>query len=140
MRSTIIRPVVLAIAALAITSPSLQAQQHDNRQQGCSEQHDRNCNPRGNDRDDGRADQRHDSHQRDHRDANNRRHDNGKHNGPKVGDNGQRGRPYHPNDHKRFPEPPHGKEYRIIDDNVVLVDKDTLKIVAVLGLLAALTN
>ncbi|WP_223633410.1 hypothetical protein [Rhodobacter sp. TJ_12] len=39
---------------------------------------------------------------------------------------------------RRLPPPPHGQEYRVIDNRVTLIDSETLKTVAVLGLLSAL--
>ena len=60
--------------------------------------------------------------------------------GPKIGDSGRKGQPFRQAGNSRFKAPPHGQEYRVVNDRLVLVDKDTLKIVAVLGLLSALTN
>lgn len=62
------------------------------------------------------------------------------HKGPQVGDSGHRGKPFHRASNSRFKAPPRGQEYRVLDDRLVLVDKDTLKVVAVLGLLSALIN
>ncbi|OCX67155.1 hypothetical protein BFP70_03070 [Thioclava sp. SK-1] len=41
---------------------------------------------------------------------------------------------------KRLPPPPSGREYRIVDDRVVTVNKDTLEVVAAVGLVSALLN
>ncbi|SOB98485.1 hypothetical protein SAMN05877809_102263 [Rhodobacter sp. JA431] len=41
---------------------------------------------------------------------------------------------------RRLPPPPHGQEYRVVDNRVVLIDSDTLNTMAVLGLLTALLN
>ncbi len=60
--------------------------------------------------------------------------------GPKIGDSGHKGQPSRQAGNSRFKAPPRGQEYRVVNDRLVLVDKDTLKIVAVLGLLSALTN
>ena len=57
-----------------------------------------------------------------------------------VGDSGAMGQRFRQADNSRFKTPPRGQEYRVINDRLVLVNKDTLKVVAVLGLLSALTN
>jgi Ni/Co efflux regulator RcnB len=136
MNSIIIRSTLVAIATLMATTPSVQAQQGNSRQSSCSQQHDRNCDTRSDGRNDGRGEdnsKRNDNtHQRNQQQA--------KSNGPKVGGNGQRGRPFQQAHNSRFPKPPQGQEYRVIDNNIVRVDKNTLKIVAVLGLLDALTR
>ncbi|WP_339107584.1 hypothetical protein [Thioclava sp. GXIMD4216] len=41
---------------------------------------------------------------------------------------------------KRLPAPPKGQEYRIVNERVVRVDTDTLKTVAVIGLVSALLS
>lgn len=41
---------------------------------------------------------------------------------------------------RHLPPPPHGREYRVVNDRVVLIDSDTLATVAVIGLLSALLH
>ncbi|UYV35838.1 hypothetical protein N4R57_12270 [Rhodobacteraceae bacterium D3-12] len=41
---------------------------------------------------------------------------------------------------RRMPHAKHGKNYRVVNNRVVQVDGDTLKVVATLGLLAVLLN
>lgn len=52
---------------------------------------------------------------------------------PKAGDSGRDGKPFLRGSDSRFKAPPHGQEYRVVDDRLVLVDSKTLKIVTVLG-------
>ncbi|MDS9469377.1 hypothetical protein RGQ15_17580 [Paracoccus sp. MBLB3053] len=52
----------------------------------------------------------------------------------RVGDNGAAGTPFKPGKDMRLKEAPRGKEYRVIDDRLVLVNKKDHKIVEVLGL------
>lgn len=60
--------------------------------------------------------------------------------GPRVGQSGRNGRAFQQAQNSRFSPPPRGQEYRVVNDHLVLVDRDTLKIAAVLGLLAVLTR
>lgn len=60
--------------------------------------------------------------------------------GPRVGDSGRYGRPYHPAPHGRLRPPPRGYEYRVLDNRIVLVDSTTLRIVAIAGLLSMILN
>lgn len=59
---------------------------------------------------------------------------------PKVGSNGRDGKPFQRSSGSRFSAPPKGQEYRVVNDHLVLVNKDTLKIVTVVGLLGTLLN
>ncbi|WP_045390128.1 hypothetical protein [Falsirhodobacter sp. alg1] len=59
---------------------------------------------------------------------------------PKVGDSGRNGRVYQRAENSRFAAPPKGQQYRVVNDNLVLVDEKTLTVVTVLGLLSTLTN
>lgn len=58
---------------------------------------------------------------------------------PRIGDRGNRGHAFNDRQKYRLPAPPSRQEYRVIDDTVVRVDRDTQKIVAVVGLLSALS-
>ncbi len=62
------------------------------------------------------------------------------HRAPRVGDSGRQGRPFQQASNSRFAPPPRGQEYRVLNDRLVLVDKTTLAIVSVLGLVSALSN
>lgn len=59
---------------------------------------------------------------------------------PKVGSSGRDGKPFQRSSGSRFSAPPKGQEYRVVNDHLVLVNKDTLKIVTVVGLLGTLLN
>ncbi|MAM41109.1 hypothetical protein [uncultured Paracoccus sp.] len=59
---------------------------------------------------------------------------------PRAGDNGKAGKPFQRSANSRFKAPPKGEEYRVVDDHLVLVDSNTMKIVTVLGLLSALSK
>ncbi|MEI4488078.1 hypothetical protein V8J36_17940 [Frigidibacter sp. MR17.14] len=60
--------------------------------------------------------------------------------GPKIGDNGRGGREVKRAKNGRLPVPPAHQHYRVIDDKVVRVDDNTMKIVAIVGLASALLN
>lgn len=57
---------------------------------------------------------------------------------PRPGENARSGRPFQRADNSRFNAPPRGQEYRVVNEHLVLVDSDTLKVVTVLGLLNTL--
>ena len=59
---------------------------------------------------------------------------------PRPGDNGNKGRPFVRASNSRFPSPPAGQEYRIVNEHLVLVDHETMQIAKVLGVLSALTD
>ncbi|MEI4471320.1 hypothetical protein [Frigidibacter sp. MR17.24] len=59
---------------------------------------------------------------------------------PKIGDSGRGGREVQQARNSRLPKPPAHQHYRVIDDRVVRVDDQTMKIVAVVGLASALLN
>lgn len=59
---------------------------------------------------------------------------------PRIGENGRGGRQFERASSSRFKAPPRGQEYRVVNDHLVLVDSNTLKIVTVLGLLNTLLN
>ncbi|MFE3837250.1 hypothetical protein [Pseudogemmobacter sonorensis] len=60
------------------------------------------------------------------------------HSNPRAGDNGRNGQPFQRATNSRFKAPPRGQEYRVVNEHLVLIDSDTLKIVTVLGLLNTL--
>ena len=62
------------------------------------------------------------------------------HAGPKKGESGRGGQPFQRASNSRFQPPPHGQEYRVVNEHLVLVDSQSLKIVAVLGVLSSLLN
>lgn len=57
------------------------------------------------------------------------------HQPPRIGDSARGGRPFVQAQNSRLPRPASGQEYRVVDDRLVRVDSDTLKIVAIIGLL-----
>ena len=57
---------------------------------------------------------------------------------PEIGQPGNNGMPFTPAKNSRFKKPPHGQEYRVMNDYLVLVNSKTLNIVSVLGLLESL--
>lgn len=59
---------------------------------------------------------------------------------PKPGASGRDGHPFQRAANSRFPAPPKGQQYRVVQDNLVLVDSKTMTIVKVLGLLDTLTR
>lgn len=59
---------------------------------------------------------------------------------PKVGTSARNGRPFHQARNSRLKHPPQGQEYRVINDHIVRVDSKTMQIIAVVGLLNALTQ
>lgn len=59
---------------------------------------------------------------------------------PKPGASGRDGRPFQQASNSRFPTPPKGQQYRVVQDNLVLVDSKTMTIIKVLGLLDTLTR
>lgn len=62
------------------------------------------------------------------------------HAAPKIGASGRQGQPFQRQADSRFAAPPRGQDYRVVNDHLVLVDKNTLKIVTVIGLLSTLMN
>lgn len=61
-------------------------------------------------------------------------------NTPRVGEPARNGQPFMRAGNSRFKAPPRGQEYRVVNEHLVLVDSQTLRIVTVLGLLRNLTN
>lgn len=59
---------------------------------------------------------------------------------PKVGGSAKGGKAFQQGKNSRFSNPPKGQEYRVVDDYLVLADKNTLKVISVVGLLASLTK
>jgi len=59
---------------------------------------------------------------------------------PHPGESARTGRPFQQAAKSRFPTPPAGQQYRVVQDNLVLVDSKTMTIVKVLGLLDTLTR
>lgn len=59
---------------------------------------------------------------------------------PKPGASARDGHPFQQAAKSRFPAPPKGQQYRVVQDNLVLVDSKTMTIVKVLGLLDTLTR
>lgn len=59
---------------------------------------------------------------------------------PKVGDSARGKTRFTPPKSGKLSAAPHGQEYRVADDRVVLVDSTTMKIVKVVGLLADLSK
>ena len=57
---------------------------------------------------------------------------------PRIGTSAQGAQPFMPAPDSRFGPLPRGQEYRVADEHLVLVDSQTLRIVSVVGLLAAL--
>lgn len=57
---------------------------------------------------------------------------------PRPGESGWGGQRFERAGSSRFKAPPRGQEYRVINEHLVLVDSNTLKVVAVLGLLNTL--
>ncbi|MBK1637088.1 hypothetical protein CKO19_15270 [Rhodovulum adriaticum] len=57
---------------------------------------------------------------------------------PRVGDSAKHAKHFQRAERSRLPEPPQGREYRVVNDNLVLVDKETMRIVAIVGVLSAL--
>lgn len=57
---------------------------------------------------------------------------------PRPGENGRGGQRFERAGSSRFKAPPRGQEYRVINEHLVLVDSNTLKVVTVLGLLNTL--
>ncbi|MTH77861.1 hypothetical protein [Paracoccus aestuariivivens] len=51
----------------------------------------------------------------------------------RVGDSGRDGKLYKPGQHSRIGDAPHGKEYRVVRDKLVLVNKKDGRIVEILG-------
>ncbi|MCB1390035.1 MAG: hypothetical protein KDK12_12975 [Rhodobacteraceae bacterium] len=58
----------------------------------------------------------------------------------RIGDDGRRGERWAYRSGHGFGPAPYGKEYRVMDGQLVLVDSQTLQIVAIVGLLTALIN
>jgi len=58
--------------------------------------------------------------------------------GPRVGDRAHEARRFVRGADSRLPPPPRGQEYRVMDSHVVLVDRNTLAVVTVIGLLGNL--
>ncbi len=61
-------------------------------------------------------------------------------NAPKVGASAGKATSFRQGKSSRFPNPSQGQEYRVMNDHLVLVDKQSSKIVKVLGLLSTLVN
>lgn len=59
---------------------------------------------------------------------------------PRVGESGRHGQPFVRANNSRIDPPPRGHEYRVVDGNLVLLDQNTQRIVAVVGLLSALAR
>lgn len=59
---------------------------------------------------------------------------------PKVGDSARNGARFNPPNAAKLERAPNGREYRVINDRVVLVDSSTMKILRVVGALADLSN
>lgn len=57
---------------------------------------------------------------------------------PRAGESGKHGQRFERAGSSRFKAPPRGQEYRVINEHLVLVDSNTLKVVTVLGLLNTL--
>ena len=61
-----------------------------------------------------------------------------RHQAPRVGTSAKGTQPFLRATDSRFKPPPRGQDYRVVDGHLVLVDSQTLRIVSVVGLLAAL--
>ncbi len=61
-----------------------------------------------------------------------------RHQAPRVGTSAKGAQPFLRATDSRFKPPPRGQDYRVVDGHLVLVDSQTLRIVSVVGLLAAL--
>jgi len=59
---------------------------------------------------------------------------------PAIGDNVRRAPVFQQAKNSRLPPPPAHQHYRVIDGTIVRVDDNTLKVVAVVGLLDAILN
>ncbi|WP_417625488.1 hypothetical protein [Pararhodobacter aggregans] len=57
-----------------------------------------------------------------------------------IGDDGRYGERWTWRDGYGFGPAPHGREYRVINGQLVMVDAQTLQVVAIVGLLSALLN
>ncbi len=57
---------------------------------------------------------------------------------PHIGDRARNAKPFRQAQNSRLPRLPRWQEYRVVDNHLVRIDSDTLKIVAVIGLLDAL--
>ncbi len=57
---------------------------------------------------------------------------------PRVGQSARSGRSFHQAANSRFPRAPRGQEYRAVNGHLVLVDSNSLQILAIMGLLEAL--
>lgn len=135
------RPVLilsaLVVAGLAASQPALAQPQPDRPAPECRQDH-RKCPeppekhrkaPPEARRDDGPrrvppAEMRREARPDKHHD---RRHD------LRVGDSAREGRPFRPSRDSHLRPAPHGQEYRVIGDQVVLVDKKHHRIVSVIG-------
>lgn len=56
--------------------------------------------------------------------------------GPKIGDVARSGRSLNTSEGRRLAKPTAGRAYRVMDERVVLVDSNTMKVVQVLGLVS----
>lgn len=123
------RTVIIGLLALSLAAPAF-ADPGDNRGRGRDDppgharKHDNHHRDRDHDRDDRRHDR--DSRWNDrHRDEHRARHDR------------DRGERLTREQLRHLPGLPRGQEYRRMGNDLVSVDSDTLKIVAVLGLISA---
>lgn len=125
--------IILALLAASLATPVL-ADPKDHRDRRDPPGHSRHHDGRDKDwkREHDRRSDRDREHARD-RDRD-RHHDRGLH----VGQYARNGYALSRDQLRRLPPLPRGQEYRRIDDNIVRIDSDTLKIVAVLGLVSAL--
>ncbi|WP_112313161.1 hypothetical protein [Pseudogemmobacter bohemicus] len=62
------------------------------------------------------------------------------HASPKKGDSAREGSPFQRAPNSRFGVPPRGQEYRVVGDHLVLADSQSMRVVAVIGLLSSLLN
>ena len=74
------------------------------------------------------------------------RHDGGRHDGGRteinirIGGDGRYGDRFYWREGYRFGPAPYGREYRVVNNQVVLVDSQTLQILAIVGLLSDILN
>jgi hypothetical protein len=62
------------------------------------------------------------------------------HPAPRLGQTARNARPFQEARKSRLKTLPRGQEYRVVNDHIVRVDSKTLQILAVVGLLSALSN
>lgn len=140
-----IAAVVIAASAMAL-APMAQAQQQFKCPPGNAQCTEQNRQPKGHSQQ-GQQQQGHKPDQHRQQQAQNQKpkaqqqqHAGRPGQKPRVGDSARHGSPFHQAQNSRFPKPGPGREYRVIDGNLVLVDSQTLAVVAVVGLLAGLLN